>query len=231
MRRRRTRRDDTKPEATWITSYGDLVTNLLTFFVLLFSYSVIDQAKLVQVVNSFREALGLLPKWQGVVETVSPKQTEQQQLQGLAAEVKAYFEAQGIQDKVEVLVTEEGLKFRFEQPLLFDTGEADIKPEAFPLLAKVSSLIKELKNNVRVEGHTDNLPIQTPQFPSNWELSTARAMAVLKYLVETGGVEPERLSAAGYAFYRPILPNTSEGGKAKNRRVEIVILRRFRGND
>ena len=112
----------------------------------------------------------------------------------------------------------------FNNVLLFDSGKADIKSDNTAFLLKVAKLINSVDNYVRVEGNTDNVPIQNSIYPSNWELSTARATAVVRFMIDKGNVAPERLSAVGYGEYRPVADNKTEIGRNKNRRIEIVIL-------
>jgi len=134
---------------------------------------------------------------------------------------------QEINDKqIKLQMMEKGLVITVVGDLLFDSGKAEIKPGAYPLLEKVSSILKNnmLKFNVGIEGHTDNVPIQRSGWKSNWELSTSRALSVLHYLVNDQGISPERLSAIGYGEYRPVASNETKDGRKQNRRVEIVIL-------
>jgi chemotaxis protein MotB len=121
---------------------------------------------------------------------------------------------------------EKGLVITFVADVLFDSGKAKIKSEAYPILDKVAVVLK--KNvpqlNVGIEGHTDNQPIKFSGWKSNWELSTARALSVLHYLVDQKGIIPERLSAMGYGEYSPVASNDTKEGRQMNRRVEVVIL-------
>jgi len=135
--------------------------------------------------------------------------------------------SQEISDKqVKLQMMEKGLVITVVGDLLFDSGKAKIRPEAYPLLDKVSALLKDNMRqfNIGIEGHTDNVPIKASGWKSNWELSTARALSVLHYLVKEQGISPERLSAIGYGEYRPVASNDSRDGRKQNRRVEIVIL-------
>jgi chemotaxis protein MotB len=135
--------------------------------------------------------------------------------------------AQEIKDKqVKLQMMEKGLVVTFMTDILFDSGKAKIKPEAYPALDKVAKVLKEnVPNlNVGIEGHTDNQPIKFSGWKSNWELSTARALSVLHYLTDVKGIEPERVSAIGYGEYRPVASNKTKEGRHLNRRVEIVIL-------
>ena len=108
--------------------------------------------------------------------------------------------------------------------MFFDLGKANLKPEAVEILRKVAPTLRSLPNPLRVEGHTDDLPIRTSQFPSNWELSVHRATNVVRYLVEEEGFDPKKLSAAGYSEYRPLVPNNSDANRQINRRVDIIIM-------
>ncbi len=134
---------------------------------------------------------------------------------------------QEINDKqIKLQMMEKGLVITVVGDLLFDSGKSKIRPEAYSLLGKVSDILKDnmAQFNVGIEGHTDNVPIKLSGWKSNWELSTARALSVLHYLVNDQGISPERLSAIGYGEYRPVDSNETADGRKQNRRVEIVIL-------
>ena len=109
--------------------------------------------------------------------------------------------------------------------MLFDIGKDELRPEAREVLLKVGQLLSQLKNSIRVEGHTDNWPISTPRFPSNWELSTGRATSVVRFLIEEANMDPRQLQAAGYGEYHPIDDNDTAEGRQRNRRVDVIILR------
>ncbi|MDI3521880.1 MAG: chemotaxis protein MotB [Bacillota bacterium] len=219
----------------WMTTYGDMTTLILTFFVLLFSFSRIDVTRFQDVIISVQGALGILEGG----STLSPEalpggagdeatlewQAEQRRLEELLGKVEDYVEKNGLEKKVNVSLDERGLVIRFLDTALFDLGQADLKPEARPILNHVAQLLTSVPNLIRVEGHTDNLPIHTYRFPSNWELSTARATTVVRYFVENYGIAPEHLSAAGYGEWRPVAPNDTSEHRAQNRRVDIVVLR------
>jgi chemotaxis protein MotB len=137
---------------------------------------------------------------------------------------------QEIEDKqVKLQMMKKGLVITFVADILFDSGKAKIKPQNFALLDKVARVLIENvpENNIGIEGHTDNRPIKYSGWKSNWELSTARALAVLHYLVDKKGISPQRVSAIGYGEYRPVASNVTRAGRQKNRRVEIVILPRL----
>jgi chemotaxis protein MotB len=172
-----------------------------------------------------------IPKFGGDLTNFKQSQkaeAEQEALDQLQKEIEAEAQKRGLEDMIKVSQNERGLFIRIlTDKLLFAKGDAHIQPKAHPLLDYLALEINKVSNDVSIEGHTDNLPINTPQYPSNWELSTARATNVLRYLVETQHVSALRISASGYAYTRPIVPNTTEANRSRNRRVEIVILRRY----
>jgi len=164
------------------------------------------------------------------------KRSDAQKIQELSAQLDELARSKGlleqklgqeINDKqIKLQMMEKGLVITVVGDLLFDSGKAKIRPEAFSLLTKVSAVLKEnmARFDVGIEGHTDNVPIKASGWKSNWELSTARALSVLHYLANDQGISPERLSAIGYGEYRPLASNESPDGRKQNRRVEIVIL-------
>jgi chemotaxis protein MotB len=151
---------------------------------------------------------------------------EQEDFRRLKQQIDAYARQKGIQDKVQTVIAERGLVIRLlTDRVLFDSGLADLKPAATPVLSKVGDILRrERVHQVMVEGHTDTVPIAGSVFPTNWELSTARASRVVRFLI-SNGVQSRRLSAAGYAALHPISTNLTAAGRSRNRRVEIVLLR------
>ncbi len=236
MRRRKTDDDGQAGSPPWITSYADMTQLLLTFFVLLFAFSSIDAIKFRQAVISLQGALGVLsggpqilspgelpvPKPPGEAR---PSGTDEITLEGIRAEVLSFLERRELSDEVHLELTERGLVVSFMDRVLFELGRADLAAEPQRVLSDVASILAKIPNDIRIEGHTCDLPIQTPKFPSNWELSTARACAVLRYFIESAGLAPERFTAMGYGQFKPKAPNTSEANRALNRRVDIVILK------
>jgi chemotaxis protein MotB len=164
------------------------------------------------------------------------KRSDAQKIQELSAQLDELARSKGlleqklgaeIDDKqIKLQMMEKGLVITVVGDLLFDSGKAKIRPEAFPLLTKVSAVLKDnmAQFNIGIEGHTDNVPIKQSGWKSNWELSTSRALSVLHYLANEQGISPERLSAIGYGEYRPLASNETKDGRKQNRRVEIVIL-------
>ncbi|MDT7713517.1 MAG: chemotaxis protein MotB [Pseudonocardiales bacterium] len=154
------------------------------------------------------------------------KAKEQEDFRRLKRQIDSYARQKGLQNQVQTIIAQRGLVIRLlTDKVLFDSGAAELKPQATPVLSQVASILsKEAVHQVMVEGHTDNVPIRGSVFPTNWELSTARASRVVRFLI-AGGVTEGRLSAGGYASLHPIASNNTAAGRSRNRRVEIVLLR------
>lgn len=218
----------------WMVTYGDMMTLLLCFFVLLFSFSTLDVVRFKEVIVELQGALGVLSGGPMILnmgdipqkslveaQAVSPRS----QMAEVKDELEDQVEEEKLQNEVNLILGDRGLMIRFLDKVLFDLGKAELRPEAAPILTAVGQAIKEMPNHVLIEGHTDDWPIHTPQFPSNWELSTARATAIIHFFIEEIGIDPGRLSASGYSKYHPVAPNDNPENKAKNRRVDVVILK------
>lgn len=223
----------------WIMTYADMITLVLTFFILLYTMSVIDVAKFNRVVAAVQSSLGVLDGGktldsdtkddlshleEEIFEMIKEMEIEEESIKQVVVKLESLLEAEGIQDAVYVVVDERGINIRFLEHILFDIGQATLKNDAKPLLKKVLNILLELDNSIRIEGYTCDLPINTSLFPSNWELSTRRATTVLRFLQEQD-LEGSRLSAVGYGEYKPLVANTSEENRRQNRRVDIVIVR------
>jgi len=235
VRRRRGSKEEQAPGApAWMATYGDLITNILIFFVLLFSMSNIENNKFDMALLSLQGSLGVIDGGRtlyeeefveaGEVGSFLISAEEQREFERLEEKVKDIVELNEITG-VETNMDERGLVIRFVDGVLFDSGKANIKESAVSILNKIAPEVKESHRHVRIEGHTDNLPIKTQSFPSNWELSTARAVNVVKFMIENHNFSPYILSAAGYGEYRPVAPNDSAKHRALNRRVDIIILK------
>lgn len=220
---------DGAPE--WALTYGDMMSLLLVFFIAMAAYSTMDVVKYRSLVGSIQTAFGARDR------TPDEAQLSSSATEGIASageenerrEVEANIEDQfghGT-SSFEVVRTAEGMRIRLEVKTLFEIGRADLKPEAWNVLAQLAPYFKQYPYRIWVEGHTDNVPIGTELFPSNWELSAARAGTVVRTLIERGAVPPEKLVAAGYADTRPVGTNGSEEGRAHNRRVEFLLSRKL----
>lgn len=217
---KRKKRDIREPERGapgWMVTYGDLMTLLLVFFVMIATFSSIQLSKFKQAMGSLKGALGVLKAGQVTTES------EQMQLTDAVKALRRFIELEDFGQTIRLEESPRGMIITISNPVLFDLGKAEIKPQVYPLLDKIASIAKDSWGQIKVEGHTDDLPISTPRFPSNWELSTSRAVNVLRYFIEEGGLEPERLSAVGYGEYHPLFPNDTEEHRARNRRVVIRI--------
>lgn len=150
---------------------------------------------------------------------------ENMTIEGIKAKLDKFAADNGIQTQLMASIEERGLVISIQETLLFESGSADVTPRAREILDKINTVLAVAPNYIKVEGHTDNLPINTNRFPSNWELSVLRATNVVHIMATPGTISSNRLSAAGYGEYRPIATNKSEEGRARNRRVDLVILR------
>ncbi|MGI6450262.1 MAG: flagellar motor protein MotB [Desulfitobacteriia bacterium] len=153
------------------------------------------------------------------------EQQENLTIEGIKAKLDQFAKDNKIQTKLISSIEERGLVVSIQDTLLFASGSAEITPTARTILKKISTVLAASPNYIKVEGHTCNLPIHTSQFPSNWELSVLRATNVVQILVKEGGIDSARLSATGYGEYRPIADNSTEEGRIRNRRVDLVVLR------
>lgn len=225
--------------AEYMTTYGDMMTLLLCFFVLLFAMSNIDAKKFEALTMAFTGSAGILQGGDTVIDerivekgSLSEGATsmimEMQSFEDLQKEIEEYLEEKGFQDQVQVQNEDAGLILRFQDNVLFERGSADISPELYSVLDYIGELLKTENFSdkfINVEGHTDDVPIHTAIFPSNWELSVGRSSSVVRYLIEKAGIDPKRISASGYSEYHPILPNDTPENRTKNRRVDVVIMK------
>ncbi|NLE23929.1 MAG: OmpA family protein [Clostridiaceae bacterium] len=220
----------------WMTTYSDLMSLLLTFFILLYSFSSLDAKKFQDVANALQAVLTgqsnitifdhSPPAETSVDAPVAvPDEDEFEfEIQEVYDQVKEYLEKEGLDAQVSVTMNQKGILIDIKESVLFDLGKADIKQGSKVILDKLGQLIKTIDKDIVIEGHTDNLPINTFEFKSNWELSVIRAVNVLRYFVEVQGADPHRISATGYGEYQPIASNETDAGKAMNRRVNILLL-------
>lgn len=196
---RAAREDDSNPlhDATWLYSYADLMTQLLIFAILMLSVL-------------------------GVTRMPEEKKKEQSRLQQTVSEVERFVKESGLEETMTLDRGADRLVIRMKSAILFAEGQATLTPEAEKALAGLAPVLVRAGSHLRVEGHTDDVPIRSQAFPSNWELSTARAISVTRYL-EEHGLATARLSVAGYGQFHPLAPNSGAANRARNRRVEIVV--------
>ena len=213
-------------------SYSDLVTLLFAVFLMLYGISTVDAEKLSRMVSNMAVAFDsggvslVEPGIGQVAEFHPPSFLERLEppLISVRRVLQARLAGQISQGRVEMTLDRRGLVISIREAGAFAVGSADLSIVVETIIAEVSRAVIDVQNLVRVEGHTDNVPISTTRFASNWELSTARATVVVAFLVEGLGMNPRRLSAAGYGEFRPQVPNDTVANRARNRRVDIVIL-------
>jgi len=216
----------------WITTFADLMSLLLCFFVLMLSFSETDRQLFKVLSGSLREAFGVqrehrvwdMPKGMTIISTEFPDPTFLSD--DLAREIRSAIRmAPGGGGAAQIQVEEGELSVKVTLPghVLFDLGSAHLKEDALPLLDELRNVIQETPNRIIVTGHTDDLPIRTPQFPSNWELSAARAGSVIRHFLTKQGIKATRFLAVGMADTLPRVPNDSAVNRAQNRRVEIAF--------
>ena len=231
----------------WLITYADMITLLMVLFIVMFSMSRTDMQKYkmlkaslnrafdVEVLTS-DDAVGVmgagtallpLPSVQEAMAVPgSPSQDPRmastlQDFREIVSQLPIPADSAG---RVEIGASRDGIVISLAGNVLFDSGRSDLKPRGLALLDAFAERLKTMPNEIRVEGHTDNVAIATALYPSNWELSSARSTTVGRYLAEHGGLAPARVSAAGYGEFRPVAPNDSREGRARNRRVDLVIL-------
>ena len=215
----------------WLLTYADLITLLLAFFIVMYSMSRIDAKKFGAISSALSGALSGQQLALREHEIFAKLQEEEgggpfdtSRLRLMRDELQQIVEDADLGEAVSSEVTERGLVIHIMEGALFEDAKADLTEGARAVLRVVGDKIRDSGNHVRVEGHTDPRPINTSRFPSNWELSTARATSVLRFMVDSLGVDPGRISALGFGEFRPLVPNDSPGQMAQNRRVDIVIL-------
>jgi len=227
-RGRRSRDEETGGGAPgWMVTYGDMMSLLLTFFVLLISFSTVHEEEFQKAIASLQGALGVLPRELSMIQFQQKEsETQTQRFLDVAAKLAEYIQVHGRQREIGLQYTERGLKLTMQNPILFDTGDDRLKAAAIPVLQDIANLLSELSGSfISVEGHTDDVPIHTEQFPSNLELSAARAISVARFLIDKGGIDPRNVSVVGYSENLPVAPNDSPENRMKNRRVEIDVLK------
>jgi chemotaxis protein MotB len=213
----------------WLITYADLITLLLIFFIVLYSMSQINAQKFSELSQSMAIIFGQTGR-SGVLDggrSVMPDPStfkERKNLSNTKEQIKRMIMKNGLEGKITVKKDSRGLVISIQDTIFFSKGSADLGIQAQDILTSVGQMLAQMPNAIRIEGHTDNIPIHTQKFYSNWELSIARATSVLHHLLNTSHIPPERLSASGYGEYKPIASNKSEIGRRFNRRVDIIII-------
>ncbi len=248
MLKRTKKRDDHVSEA-WLIPYADILTLLLALFIVLFAASEIDSKKFEAISNALNSALeggaGVL-EYQSAVENIQPTpqipgtgddqssedekkemtpEQDQKELEELQRTIEGYIKEKGLSQRLLTELTKQGLLLTITEGVLFESGNAEVVGDARRIAVEISHLIvTDPARQIMIEGHTDNNPIQTAKYPSNWELSSSRALNFMKILLENEKLDPKKFSATGYGEYQPVDTNDTPEGRAKNRRVEVLIL-------
>ena len=206
----------------WMVSYADFVTLLFAFFTTLYAASLSDPQSLAPLTSSLQQAFS-------VSEPEQPDRNDRQPLRSPDDDRLYRTLANALQGaifagQVELIRDARGIVVSLPDDATFPVGSADLAAEARAVIAAIGDAVRSVPNGIRIEGHTDNVPIRTSRYQSNWELSTARASSVVAFLVRDVGIAADRLSAAGYGEFHPRVPNDSESTRARNRRVDLVVL-------
>ena len=231
MKRRRRRLEYQENHERWLLTYSDLITLLLAFFIMMYTLSRQDAQKYQEVSDHLRVIFsggsGVLAKGSGVLPAgaavLPPEASNGEIMKQLEDEIKSAAVPIEMQRDVTILLDERGIVVRVLDQAFFEEGKADLQDKAKSAINRIVPILKQVNRDVRIEGHTDNVPISTAEFKSNWELSAKRATEVVKYVIEKGGFPPEMISASGYAEFRPLVPNVSQENRSKNRRIEIIM--------
>lgn len=247
MVRRRIERYETKTgHERWLVSYSDFVTLLFGFFVVMYSVSHVSEQKYRVLSTTLASAFeGKVPVDKSVQNPMQTLQSQNHSDQGAIAGLSPFAAASSSKmiavqiqesllssanpDNIAIRATEEWVEIEINAKLLFASGKAEPSDEAQEIFRRIAAVLASVPNEVEVSGHTDDQPIQTAQFKSNWELSAARAASVVRLLAQ-GGVEPARMAAVGYGEFRPVADNQTEPGRAENRRVVVTVARHVEAN-
>ena len=252
-RKKRKQEEEPENSERWLVSYADFITLLFAFFVTMYAISRVDEQKLGSAVESLQRALGSLipiqvsqresgafsssttPFDPNIIASVdaSMKTFEVEAFQKLAEEIQKDVQkalggvgpnGSSPNPPIQYFIDKRGLVIRVPERFFFNSGEAAIRQEFLPILNALGNTLGKIPNHIRVEGHTDSVPINNAQFPSNWELSTARATTIVRYLITYHSMNPGKISATGYGEFRPIAANEVPEGRMQNRRVDLVVL-------
>jgi chemotaxis protein MotB len=218
----------------WMVTFSDLITLLLTFFVLLLTMCSLEAGKVEQFRTACSEAMGVLleGKYSELQERILTSSKRQIDEQALKMEnvlkqfsgIKTMLLSEDKGGRLNFKELERGLSIIIRDDLLFGSGKSEINPEGISVLRDIGSKFENFEGKVIVEGHTDNISISTEKFPSNWELSISRAVNIVRFLAEEVGVKPMKMSAVGYADTKPVVSNDTPENRRRNRRVEIILV-------
>lgn len=227
MSKRHQKKHDEHIDESWLIPYADLLTLLLAMFIILFASSTLDVQKYNAMRDSLRAAfhggtIGIMEHAPELIETETPWM--QQNLMDLEKQLNEYIRDNNLNMVLSTTLDEYSLTLTIRDSVLFDSGSAVVKSEFIYVINEISYIIEEFPTyNIVVSGHTDNVPIHTSEFRSNWDLSSVRALNFMNLLLQNDNVKQERFSMAGYGEYRPVASNDTAEGRAQNRRVEVTF--------
>ncbi|MGL6105055.1 OmpA family protein [Romboutsia sp.] len=229
-KRRGNSEDDINPDA-WLATYSDTITLVLTFFILLYSISSVDSQKLKELSEALQGSLSGTVSIKDIENIgdidstkVNPSSGGNTEYENLVEKLNTVIENNSLTDVVKIREEDRGVVLQLDETILFDSGQAALKEDRRNVLNLISTVISNVDNDVLVEGNTDNIPMNTEEFPSNWELSTARAVSVVRYFIEEKGQNPTRFAVKGYGEHKPLVENSTPENRATNRRVDILIV-------
>ncbi|HEY3277374.1 MAG TPA: flagellar motor protein MotB [Syntrophorhabdaceae bacterium] len=226
--------EEPMPSGHWAVPWSDLMMVAFVLFAVLYSYVLShrdfgDALKKPAKGAAQRSAIREGSKAPGAAPSLNPApgtgEAGGAAMEDLFEALRTTVKVSKLEDVTVALEKDKTIKVSVGEPLMFDLGRAELKPGSMQFLRELADRIVATKYKVVVEGHTDSFPVHSAGFTTNWELSAGRAVKVARFLIEDGGLEPERFSVVGYSMYKPVAPNTSAANKAKNRRVEIVITK------
>jgi len=229
-----------KPESAgmmrWLMTYADMITLLMIFFIIMYSLVAMKSQQLEKVVNNLTGGTSStnysynnidINKLDSLLEQQAK---EERLLENIVKQLNQYVKEHNLQNVVSVTLEDRGVVVSFKDVALFQSGSDVLSDNAKDLINAMCIPLEKINNQIRVEGYTDDEPINNSQFKSNWELSSARADSVLEQIIASTLISPDRLATVGYGQYRPVLPNTTTSGRQANRRVDLVVLRSIFNN-
>jgi len=235
------------PDESWLIPYADMLTLVLALFIVMFAMSEIDKVKLQQMSSQFSAIfssgggitmqsgnssigttpLPVSPTYNDASGAIDSKTSEDNQMKTIKETLEKEMKANGFSDNINIILDADGLNISIESAILFEPGSGEVVKTIQPPLLEICNSLQRFDNEIIVAGYTDNVPIRTPQFRSNWDLSAIRAINVMNFMVENGKLNPKLLSIRAYGEYKPKYSNATESGRTKNRRVEIFIARKY----
>lgn len=224
--------DDFDVSSSWLITYSDMVTIILCFFIIFFNVSEEKSSMLNSMKNALAEEVSVLSEENELLKTSNESLSmELFNLKNIEKDIDTseeefikYLRDNNMLEEVSILQNEKGIAIRFKDSVLFSSAEADISVKGSIALSKIGDKLAKIKNPIIVEGYTDNVPIHTAKYPSNWELSVSRAISVVNYFTKEKGIDKSRMSVSGYGELNPIDTNDTPEGRSNNRRIEITII-------